>query len=60
MQETNKNGKDLLSIGLLFFFCRKKEPKNYHFFCKKSGQKNNSVRSLKTFLIKTMNIRFNI
>ncbi|WP_158636862.1 hypothetical protein [Brachyspira aalborgi] len=47
MQETNKNEKDLLSIGLLFFFCRKKEPKNYHFFCKKSGQKNKSVRSLK-------------
>ncbi len=35
MQETNKNEKDLLSIGLLFFFC------------KKSGQKNKSVRSLK-------------
>lgn len=23
MQETNKNEKDLLSIGLLFFFCKK-------------------------------------
>ena len=47
MQETNKNEKDLLSIGLLFFFFKKKDQKNYHFFCKKSGQKNKSVRSLK-------------
>lgn len=38
MQEANKNEKDLLSIGLLFFFAIKKESKNYHFFCKKSGQ----------------------
>ena len=43
MPETNKDENDLLSIGLLFFFDSKKEPKNYHFFCKKSGQKNNSV-----------------
>ena len=31
----------------LFFFDSKKEPKNYLFFCKKRGQKNNSVQSLK-------------
>ena len=43
MPETNKDENDLLSIGLLFFFDSKKEPKNYLFFCKKRGQKNNSV-----------------
>lgn len=42
MQENNKNEKDLLSIGLLFFFCRKKNQKTTTFFVKKWA-KNNSV-----------------
>lgn len=57
MQENNKNEKDLLSIGLLFFFCRKKEPKNYHFFCKKVGKKQLRLK-FESWLIKTMNIIF--
>ena len=35
MPDNNKNENDLLSIGLLFFFDSKKEPKNYNFFVKK-------------------------